>query len=132
MEAPWNERSKKERKTELTMDGKEVRTSIDKLVDYLNDHGETDSDLLINALKIDETTLSVWANALEEAHVVKIEYKFAKMYMSLMFPSNDKRGAKKSEEGRAVKNEITSVEIVERIKELLTENKYDGVGLPPE
>jgi DNA-binding transcriptional ArsR family regulator len=102
------------------MDGKEVKTSIDKLIDYLNEHGETDSDSLVSALKIDESTLSMWANVLEEAHVVKVEYKFAKMYMSLTIPSKGKK--------KPVQNEIASLETIERIKELLIENRLDGVN----
>jgi DNA-binding transcriptional ArsR family regulator len=108
-----------------------VSTTIDKLVNYLKDHGETDSDSLLKALKINESTLSVWADALEDAHVVKIDYKFGKMFMSPAQTAEVKPQAKQAgKEGKIVESEIASIETVEHVRDLLLSNIYDSDNMP--
>lgn len=57
-------------------------TSIDALVEYLKDHGETDSATLAHALGVSDTLIGEWANVLEKSNIVKISYRAAKMYIA--------------------------------------------------
>jgi chromosome segregation ATPase len=57
-------------------------TSIDALVEYLKDHGETDSAALAHALGVSDTLIGEWANVLEKSNIVKISYRAAKMYVA--------------------------------------------------
>lgn len=110
-----------------------VSTTIDKLVNYLKDHGETDSDSLLRALNINESTLSVWADALEAAHVVKIDYKFGKMFMAPFLAPEEQPAAKKATKGgrsSIAGNGYASVETVEEVRNALLSNMNDGEKLP--
>lgn len=64
------------------MADQEIKTSIDALVAYLSEHGETGIGQLSVALGIGEATVIDWANILERAGIVKIAYKAGKMYLS--------------------------------------------------
>ncbi len=57
-------------------------TSIDALVEYLKNHGETDSTTLAHALGVSDALIGEWANVLEKSNIVKISYRAAKMYVS--------------------------------------------------
>ncbi|MCL5239004.1 MAG: hypothetical protein M1286_00825 [Candidatus Marsarchaeota archaeon] len=59
-----------------------LTTSIDDLVKYVNEHGETDSTTLASALKVGENIIETWADVLEKAQIVKINYKLGKMFVS--------------------------------------------------
>ncbi len=59
-----------------------VTTSIDDLVKYINEHGETDSSTLAAALKVGENIIETWADVLEKAQIVKINYKLGKMFVA--------------------------------------------------
>jgi myosin heavy subunit len=59
-----------------------ITTSIDSLVNYLNEHGETDTTTLATFLKVSERTVADWAGILEKAGMIKISYKIGKMYLS--------------------------------------------------
>lgn len=61
-----------------------ITTSIDDLVKYLNEHGETDSAALSGALKVNESIIETWADVLDKAQIVRISYKLGKMYVSPM------------------------------------------------
>jgi chromosome segregation ATPase len=65
------------------MAGQNITTSIDDLVKYLNEHGETESSDLAKALKVNESIIETWADVLEKAKITKISYKVGKMYVSL-------------------------------------------------
>ncbi|MEM3839154.1 MAG: hypothetical protein QXF01_01070 [Candidatus Micrarchaeaceae archaeon] len=59
-----------------------VTTSIDSLVKYLQEHGESDTTSLSHVLNVSENTIVDWTNILEKAGIVKITYKVGKMYLS--------------------------------------------------
>ncbi len=59
-----------------------VMTSIDELVRYVREHGETDALTLAAALKVSTKIIEDWSTILEKANVVKIIYKMGKMYVS--------------------------------------------------
>ncbi len=59
-----------------------VTTSIDDLVNYLSQHGETDSVTLARSLNVPENIIETWAGVLEKANLVSINYKAGKMYVS--------------------------------------------------
>ncbi|MEM3181327.1 MAG: hypothetical protein QXY86_03035 [Candidatus Micrarchaeaceae archaeon] len=62
--------------------GQSVTTSIDDLVKYLEDHGETDSLTLAKDLNVTEPIIETWANVLEKSNIVHISYKVGRMYVS--------------------------------------------------
>jgi hypothetical protein len=66
----------------MPIDDQSVTTSIDDLVKYLNEHGETESSELANTLGVGEGLIEAWANALEKAKIVKITYKSGRMYLA--------------------------------------------------
>jgi DNA repair exonuclease SbcCD ATPase subunit len=68
----------------VSMADQPITTSIDDLVKYLNEHGETDSAALSGALKVNESIIETWADVLEKAQIVRINYKLGKMFVSPM------------------------------------------------
>lgn len=66
----------------MPTDGQNVTTSIDDLVKYINEHGETDSFSLSQALGVSEAIIEVWAGALEKAKLMRVLYKRGKMYLA--------------------------------------------------
>jgi len=65
------------------MAGQNITTSIDSLMKYLGEHGETESGELAKALDVSESIIETWADVLEKAKITKITYKVGKMYVSL-------------------------------------------------
>jgi len=65
------------------MAGPNITTSIDSLMTYLSEHGETESSELARALGVNEGIIETWADVLEKAKITKITYKVGKMYVSL-------------------------------------------------
>jgi chromosome segregation ATPase len=59
-----------------------TKTSIDTLVEYLKEHGETDTSTLAKTLGVSETLIEEWSNILERSNIVKINYKAGKMYVA--------------------------------------------------
>jgi hypothetical protein len=59
-----------------------VTTTIDDLVKYLKEHGETESSKLASELKVSEGIIEIWADALEKAGITKISYKVGKMFVA--------------------------------------------------
>ncbi len=87
-----------------------VTTSIDSLVKYLKEHGETDTTMLSRVLSVNEGTIVDWADILEKAGMVKIAYKVGRMYLS---PTEGKMGEKTQVEKAVgeVKKEIVENEV---------------------
>ncbi len=112
----------KREETGVKGNGSAVETSVDELVDYLREHGETDADSLAKALDIDENVFNVWMNALEEANVVKVRYKLAKM---LIAPVPKKGGQGGGITGTEV-GSLISEETIQEAKNFLLKNKYEG------
>ncbi|MEM0086919.1 MAG: hypothetical protein QXU16_01475 [Candidatus Micrarchaeaceae archaeon] len=67
----------------------EVTTSIDKFIDYLKTHGETDVATLATALKVGEHVIEEWADVLEKADIVKINYRSGRMFVTPIAVSKD-------------------------------------------
>ncbi len=57
-------------------------TGIDALLKYVNEHGETDVFNLSKAFGVDVSIIEQWANILENAKMVKVNYKLDKMYVA--------------------------------------------------
>ncbi|MCL4365102.1 MAG: hypothetical protein M1569_01250 [Candidatus Marsarchaeota archaeon] len=64
------------------MADQEVKTSIDALVAYLNEHGETDVTAVAHALGVNESVILGWANVLEKANILRIIYKGGRAFLS--------------------------------------------------
>lgn len=71
------------------MADQEIKTSIDALVAFLREHGETNVTSLSAALGVGEPTIIEWANILERANALKISYKAGKMYLSPLTVSSE-------------------------------------------
>ncbi|MDE1768718.1 MAG: hypothetical protein KGH64_01655 [Candidatus Micrarchaeota archaeon] len=98
------------------MADQEIKTSIDSLIAYLNEHGETNTGAAAAILGVGEATIIEWANILEKANMIKIVHKSGRMFLS---PIQGKAGAT-SEAGQAnqarIEAEIASqVAIVNQI-----------------
>ncbi|MEM3281766.1 MAG: hypothetical protein QW591_01485 [Candidatus Micrarchaeaceae archaeon] len=87
----------------------EVTTSIDKFIDYLKNHGETDATTLATALKVGEHVIEEWADVLEKADLVRINYRGGRMFVTPITVSKEHAEALKrtiSEKTTAAANEI--------------------------
>ena len=92
-----------------------IVTGIDNLLQYLREHGETESVTLAASLNVSEKTIEDWANVLEKAKMVRISYKLGKMYASPVVVSESSAGEtkrlteiKKSVVEREIESQITS------------------------
>jgi chromosome segregation ATPase len=90
-----------------------ITTSIDDLVKYLNEHGESDSSTLAAALKVNENIIETWADVLEKAQIVKVNYKLGKMYVSPMITS--KEGIAVAKKTVELKRDVAEAELVTQI-----------------
>ncbi len=66
----------------MSSDEQSITTSIDDLVKYLNEHGETESSALAGTLGVSEAVIEAWAGALEKAKMTKVIYKRGRMYLA--------------------------------------------------
>jgi len=102
-----------------------ITTSIDDLVKYLNEHGETDSSTLAAALKVGESIIETWADVLEKAQIVRVSYKLGKMFVSPMTISKEgEEAARKAIElrrGTAEASLASQIDAVNQISAKLDE-----------
>ncbi len=64
----------------------EVKTSIDALLAYINEHGESSLPVLVGALHMSESVILEFASVLEKAGVVKLVHKGGKLYIAPTTP----------------------------------------------
>lgn len=64
------------------MADQEIKTSIDGLITYLNEHGETNTTVVATALGVGEATIIEWSNILEKANMIRIVHKSGRMFLS--------------------------------------------------
>jgi chromosome segregation ATPase len=95
------------------MEDRPITTSIDDLVKYLNEHGESDANTLANALNVSESIVSTWADVLEKARMVKVNYKLGKMFISPM--AMTKEGVEVAKKTIEVKKGVAETELVAQI-----------------
>ncbi len=67
----------------------QITTSIDELLKYITEHGDTESTVLIAALGISQKTLEEWAEILEKANLLKITYRVGKMFIAPVSQSKE-------------------------------------------
>ena len=70
-----------------------TKTGIDALLEYIRKNGESSESTLATELKTSEKVIESWADILEKANIVKINYKVGKMYIE---PVNISEGAKET------------------------------------
>ncbi len=63
------------------MADQEIKTGIDALVAYLNEHGETNISEVAGALGVGESAVLEWANVLEKANVISVVHKAGKLFL---------------------------------------------------
>ena len=97
------------------VDGTGIFTNIDAFVKYLNEHGETDSTVLAQAMGVGERNIEEWAKILESSKMAKITYKLGRMFIA---PVNSNSGgsaeAKQTEE---VKKAVVGSEIDAQLRD---------------
>lgn len=86
-----------------------ITTSIDDLVKYLSEHGETESSDLAKALGVNESIIETWADVLEKAKITKVSYKVGKMFVSLA--TEAKGGVEVAKKTAEIKRGITESEL---------------------
>lgn len=57
-------------------------TGIDALLKYVNEHGETEILILAKVMRVDLTVAEQWASILENAKLVKVNYKLDRMFVA--------------------------------------------------
>ena len=104
-----------------------ITTSIDDLVKYVHEHGETDSNTLAAALNVGEAIIEKWTDVLEKAQIVKVSYKLGKMYAAPLLVSQEAvESASKTAEMKKgiVESELAAqVDLVNQINSRLDEFK---------
>ncbi len=90
-----------------------ITTSIDDLVKYLNEHGETDSTTLSGSLRVSERIIETWSDVLEKAKIVKINYRLGKMFISPMVAT--KEGADVAKKTVELKKGVAEMELTTQI-----------------
>ncbi len=90
-----------------------ITTSIDDLVRYLNEHGETDSTTLAAALKVSEGIIETWADVLEKAQIVRVNYKLGKMFVSPMTVT--KEGVEVAKKTVELKRGVAEAELASQV-----------------
>ncbi len=120
-------------KKRATMPEQPVTTSIDELVRYLKEHGETDSVTLAVALKVSPNIIEDWSNILEKANLVKISYRVGKMYISMTVAETKEKeqamGRMMEERGGEVESSIATQEaLAKRVAERIDEYKKQVSG----
>lgn len=66
------------------MADQEIKTGIDALVAYLNEHGETNISVIATALGVGEAAVLEWANVLEKANLILVSHKSGRLFLSPM------------------------------------------------
>jgi chromosome segregation ATPase len=97
----------------VNMADQPITTSIDDMVRYLNEHGETDSSTLAAALKVSEGIIETWADVLEKAQIVKVNYKLGKMFVSPMTVT--KEGVEVAKKTVELKKGVAEAELASQI-----------------
>ncbi|MGA3020729.1 MAG: hypothetical protein ABSD68_02155 [Candidatus Micrarchaeales archaeon] len=95
------------------MEDQPITTCIDDLVKYLNEHGESDANTLANALNVSESIIGTWSDVLEKAHIVKVNYKLGKMFVSPI--AMTKEGASVAKKMIEVKKGVAEAELVAQV-----------------
>lgn len=87
-----------------------IKTSIDDLVEYLYEHGETNASSLSTALNIGEDTIDAWVDALEKAGLIRVVNKFDMMFLSPTTAVSESLGMGKmaAMSGQAVRNGMSN------------------------
>lgn len=60
---------------------KSIRTGVDKLVDYLDEHDKVKARTVASDLGVDKTTVIEWAELLETEGLAKLSYSFSTTYI---------------------------------------------------
>lgn len=91
-----------------------ITTSIDDLVKYLSQHGETDSTTLSQALNVSEGIVETWVDVLEKASIVKISYKLGKMFISPNVLTRE--GAEAAKKSVELKQTVAATELATQVQ----------------
>ena len=102
------------------MADQEIKTSIDTLVSYITEHGETNVSAVAGALGVSENVILGWANVLEKAGVIRILHKSGRVFIA---PAGSEKGKEiKKEERSHLGVEIESqIEIVNQVSAKIDE-----------
>ena len=98
------------------MADQEIKTGIDALVAYLNEHGETNVSVIATALGVGESAILEWANVLEKANVIVVSHKSGRLYLAPMTSASKEtkevRQAEQSKTEEMISSDIAAVDQV--------------------
>ena len=90
-----------------------ITTSIDDLVNYLNVHGETESEELAESLGVSQEMVETWSGILERANIVKISYRVGKMYVTMAV---SKKTAESAVQSIGARKNTVDMQIAEQVE----------------
>jgi chromosome segregation ATPase len=103
------------------MADQEIKTSIDSLVAYLNEHGETNVSTVASALGVNENIIIGWSNALEKANIIRILHKSGRVFLAPIHGKMAVQGARE-EDREHLQTELESqIEIVNQVSAKIDE-----------
>lgn len=104
------------------MADQEIKTGIDALVAYLNEHGETNVSVIATALGVGESAVLEWANVLEKANVIMVSHRSGKLYLAPMTStSKATKEVKQAEQSRTEEMISSDIAAVDQISADLDE-----------
>ena len=96
------------------MADQEIKTGIDALVTYLNEHGETNISVIATALGVGEAAVLEWANVLEKAIIILISQKSGRLFLAPMTgaakASRESAQAKQSSVQELISSDLAAVD----------------------
>ena len=102
------------------MADQEIKTSIDALVAYLNEHGESNSTAVASTLGVSENVVLGWANVLEKARLIRILHKSGRVFLAPINGAGE-ASSRQEEKSRAEMEVESQVEIVNQVSARMEE-----------
>ncbi len=104
------------------MADQQIKTGIDALVSYLNEHGETNVSVIATALGVGESAVLEWANVLEKANVIIVSHRAGRLYLAPMTSANKlTKEVKQAERSRTMEMISSDLAAVDQISSDLDE-----------
>ena len=104
------------------MADQQIKTGIDALVTYLNEHGETNVSVIAAALGVGESAVLEWANVLEKANVIVVSHRAGRLYLAPMTSVNKAtKEVKQAEQSRTMEMISSDLAAVDQISSDLDE-----------
>lgn len=108
------------------MADQEIKTGIDALVAYLNEHGETNVSVIAAALGVGESAVLEWANVLEKANIITVSHRAGRLFIApLTGATKGTKETKQAEQSRTetmISSDLAAVDQISADLELFTKS----------